>query len=241
MLGTSVQRQVLAAQEGKFLLYSNQSAFDRGTDNPSGWCGNTTAYCSRSARCQSTYGTCDTGGTGNTGNVQTGTSTNGQCGPNFGTCDSDQCCSLAGFCGTTSGTISQIQNEYINAYAQQTSVQLQTVRPILARLVTPTKHPPEPTHPQFQELSWAVSCMGLAEYLIVLCLVQWHSHMMMGHLYLRTSYLICLQSTMPRLLSSSLEIIMVRKLFLNSKIMANINTGKGAIDYTSLPWAQMVK
>ena len=72
----------------------------------SGWCGNTTDYCSVQAGCQSAYGTCDavnnstsTGGGTGTG----GTSTNGQCGPGFGTCASNECCSLAGWCGVTEG------------------------------------------------------------------------------------------------------------------------------------------
>ncbi|KAF8867035.1 glycoside hydrolase/deacetylase [Acephala macrosclerotiorum] len=69
----------------------------------SGWCGNSTDYCSVSNGCQSAYGTCDaaTNSTSGGGTGTPGTSTNGQCGPGFGTCASNECCSLAGFCGVT--------------------------------------------------------------------------------------------------------------------------------------------
>ncbi|KAH6719154.1 carbohydrate esterase family 4 protein [Leptodontidium sp. MPI-SDFR-AT-0119] len=66
-----------------------------------GWCGNTTDYCIVEAGCQSAFGTCAGSSNGSTGSAGTpGTSTNGQCGANFGTCASNECCSLAGFCGT---------------------------------------------------------------------------------------------------------------------------------------------
>ncbi|KUJ20398.1 carbohydrate esterase family 4 protein [Mollisia scopiformis] len=70
-----------------------------------GWCGNTTDYCSPSNGCQTAYGTCDaasnsTSSSGGSSGTP-GTSTNGQCGPGFGTCASNECCSLAGYCGVT--------------------------------------------------------------------------------------------------------------------------------------------
>ncbi|PMD55874.1 carbohydrate esterase family 4 protein [Hyaloscypha bicolor E] len=65
-----------------------------------GWCGNTTDYCNASVGCQSAYGTCNNDTTTSGGGTG-GTSTNGQCGPGQGTCASNECCSLAGFCGTT--------------------------------------------------------------------------------------------------------------------------------------------
>ncbi|KAH0610047.1 uncharacterized protein H6S33_012593 [Morchella sextelata] len=57
-----------------------------------GYCGNTTDYCDTG--CQSTYGTCDTG-------ADTGSDT--LCGPmnNGAVCGNGECCSPAGYCGTT--------------------------------------------------------------------------------------------------------------------------------------------
>lgn len=55
-----------------------------------------------SAGCQSTYGSCDNA-TGTADPGSGGTSTDGRCGPGLGTCGSNQCCSLAGYCGTTEG------------------------------------------------------------------------------------------------------------------------------------------
>ncbi|TVY68823.1 hypothetical protein LSUE1_G007624, partial [Lachnellula suecica] len=69
----------------------------------SGWRGSDTDYCSVSAGCQSAYGICDASDNSTTtgGKATPGTSTNGQCGSNLGTCASNECCSLAGFCGVT--------------------------------------------------------------------------------------------------------------------------------------------
>lgn len=57
-----------------------------------GFCGNTTDYCD--VGCQSAYGSCG---------ASTDRSLGGTCGPNFGNaaCGGDQCCSMAGYCGTT--------------------------------------------------------------------------------------------------------------------------------------------
>lgn len=71
----------------------------------SGFCGNTTDYCG--AGCQSSFGVCGGGlpGNGNGGGRPGGggTSTDGRCGPDYGftTCGPTECCSAAGFCGTT--------------------------------------------------------------------------------------------------------------------------------------------
>lgn len=55
--------------------------------------------------CQSGFGSCGNatppGGEPETG----GTSTIGRCGLKFGTCALKQCCSLEGYCGTTTGRI----------------------------------------------------------------------------------------------------------------------------------------
>ncbi|KAH8663161.1 carbohydrate esterase family 4 protein [Tricladium varicosporioides] len=69
-----------------------------------GWCGSTSDYCSATAGCQTAFGTCDSATNSSTtvGTGTPGTSTNGKCGPVDGTCASNECCSLAGFCGTTS-------------------------------------------------------------------------------------------------------------------------------------------
>jgi hypothetical protein len=74
----------------------------------SGWCGNTTDYCSPSNGCQTAYGTCDAA-SNSTGSGTAGTSTTGQCGPGFGTCASNECCSLAGYCGVTEGKSNFLQ------------------------------------------------------------------------------------------------------------------------------------
>ncbi|CAL8582071.1 hypothetical protein XPA_007748 [Xanthoria parietina] len=57
-----------------------------------GWCGNTTDYCG--AGCQSGFGDCST---------STGAGSDGKCGPAFNNqkCPTGQCCSAAGYCGTT--------------------------------------------------------------------------------------------------------------------------------------------
>ncbi|KAI0829960.1 carbohydrate-binding module family 18 [Hypoxylon sp. FL0890] len=61
-----------------------------------GYCGNSTGYCERG--CQLAFGVCESGSDNNTG-----TSTDGRCGPNFDNevCDATECCSAAGYCGTT--------------------------------------------------------------------------------------------------------------------------------------------
>ncbi|KAF8865872.1 glycoside hydrolase/deacetylase [Acephala macrosclerotiorum] len=58
-----------------------------------GYCGNTTDYCG--AGCQSAFGVCSPDAPPPSGS--------GTCGPNFGgaTCSDNQCCSMAGYCGTT--------------------------------------------------------------------------------------------------------------------------------------------
>ncbi|KAI1386959.1 carbohydrate-binding module family 18 [Hypoxylon trugodes] len=61
-----------------------------------GYCGSSTDYCAEG--CQSAFGTCATGtGTGG------GDSSDGRCGPDFGdvVCATMECCSSAGYCGTT--------------------------------------------------------------------------------------------------------------------------------------------
>jgi peptidoglycan/xylan/chitin deacetylase (PgdA/CDA1 family) len=57
-----------------------------------GYCGNTTDYCD--VGCQSAYGSCD---------PDSSPAQGGTCGPSFGntTCSDNQCCSMAGYCGTT--------------------------------------------------------------------------------------------------------------------------------------------
>ena len=96
----------------------------------SGWCGNSTDYCSASVGCQSAYGTCDNSTT-SSGSGTGGISTNNQCGPGFGTCASNQCCSLAGFCGTTEGICS-----FPRASWPLTEVSQITVQPLTASLTT---------------------------------------------------------------------------------------------------------
>jgi len=67
-----------------------------------GWCGNTTDYCGDG--CQSSYGKC------NLGAAPPGEG--GTCGPHFGgaTCADHQCCSMAGYCGTTQDYCSDPEN-----------------------------------------------------------------------------------------------------------------------------------
>ncbi|TEY46203.1 hypothetical protein BOTCAL_0320g00140 [Botryotinia calthae] len=66
-----------------------------------GWCGTSSDYCSATSGCQSTFGICNNATNTTTPGSKAGTSTDTRCGPGVGTCASDQCCSLAGYCGTT--------------------------------------------------------------------------------------------------------------------------------------------
>ncbi|KAL0936634.1 chitin deacetylase [Colletotrichum truncatum] len=86
----------------------NPSSFSCSTDLPccsvNVWCGNTDEYCLVSNGCQGDFGTCvqdsDAGG----GNSDQGSFGNAQCGPDNDNmiCAPNECCSAAGFCGTTS-------------------------------------------------------------------------------------------------------------------------------------------
>ncbi|KAM0133263.1 hypothetical protein ACHAPC_008333 [Botrytis cinerea] len=67
----------------------------------SGWCGTTSDYCSATSGCQSAFGICNNATNTTTPGSKAGTSTDNRCGPGVGTCASDECCSLAGYCGTT--------------------------------------------------------------------------------------------------------------------------------------------
>jgi hypothetical protein len=137
----------------------------------SGWCGNTTDYCSAAAGCQSAYGTCDNSTT--TSNPGTGgTSTNGQCGPGFGTCPSNECCSLAGYCGTTEGLTSYPILDMLTDNSQIT-VKLPTANSTTDQLATQTRYPLEPTHPQSPELNLDQSSTGQMEFMTVLTPVIW--------------------------------------------------------------------
>lgn len=69
----------------------------------SGWCGTTSDYCSATSGCQSAFGICNNATNTTTPGSKAGTSTDNRCGPGVGTCASDECCSLAGYCGTTEG------------------------------------------------------------------------------------------------------------------------------------------
>ncbi|KAI1375547.1 carbohydrate-binding module family 18 [Hypoxylon crocopeplum] len=62
-----------------------------------GYCGNSTNYCEDG--CQAAFGTCTAGSGGNASG-----STDGRCGPDYGNtvCGATECCSAAGYCGTTS-------------------------------------------------------------------------------------------------------------------------------------------
>lgn len=62
--------------------------------SPSGYCGNSTDYCGDG--CQSAFGTCTPG--------SEPPASGGTCGPNFGgaVCTDNQCCSMSGYCGTSS-------------------------------------------------------------------------------------------------------------------------------------------
>ncbi|PQE25870.1 Chitin deacetylase protein [Rutstroemia sp. NJR-2017a BBW] len=83
----------------------NTNAYTCPTELPccstNGWCGSTDAYCLSTNGCQSGFGTCtvvnvtiSTGSGGSSATDQT-------CGPGIGSCASNECCSLAGYCGTT--------------------------------------------------------------------------------------------------------------------------------------------
>ncbi len=93
---------------GRYAFPETQPFISRNTHNGnSGYCGTTSDYCSVDLGCQSTFGTCDsaTNSSSGGGTVTGGTSTNGQCGPGQGTCASNECCSLAGWCGVTEGKL----------------------------------------------------------------------------------------------------------------------------------------
>ncbi|OLN92891.1 Lectin/endochitinase 1 [Colletotrichum chlorophyti] len=69
-----------------------------------GWCGSTDAYCLTSNGCQTQFGTCTQDGSPGDGDVgDQGSSGTGLCGPANGNnvCASNECCSAAGYCGTT--------------------------------------------------------------------------------------------------------------------------------------------
>ncbi|TDZ21906.1 Chitin deacetylase [Colletotrichum orbiculare MAFF 240422] len=85
----------------------NPSAYSCPTSLPccsvNGWCGATDDYCLASNGCQGQFGTCTQDG--NPGdNGDQGSSGTGLCGPDNGNavCGPNECCSAAGFCGTTS-------------------------------------------------------------------------------------------------------------------------------------------
>ncbi|KAM3073169.1 hypothetical protein ACMFMG_008882 [Clarireedia jacksonii] len=60
-----------------------------------GWCGSTAAYCSSADGCQPGFGTCKVY------NVTSRGPTDHRCGHGVGSCASNECCSFAGYCGTT--------------------------------------------------------------------------------------------------------------------------------------------
>ncbi|KAI9644872.1 hypothetical protein NHQ30_006899 [Ciborinia camelliae] len=65
-----------------------------------GYCGTTADYCSATSGCQSEYGKCDATDP-NAAPSTGGNNAGGRCGPGVGACASNECCSLAGYCGTT--------------------------------------------------------------------------------------------------------------------------------------------
>ncbi|KAK2045872.1 chitin deacetylase [Colletotrichum somersetense] len=87
----------------------NPSAYTCPTDLPccsvNGWCGSADEYCLTSNGCQSGFGTCDQDGSlPNVSGDDNSTSSTGLCGPDNGgtSCAANECCSAAGYCGTTS-------------------------------------------------------------------------------------------------------------------------------------------
>ncbi|KZL73473.1 chitin deacetylase [Colletotrichum tofieldiae] len=85
----------------------NPSAYTCPTDLPccsiNGWCGSTDDYCLTSNGCQTGFGTCQQDGSPPTGSGDDGNSGTGLCGPDNGnaSCAANECCSAAGYCGTT--------------------------------------------------------------------------------------------------------------------------------------------
>jgi hypothetical protein len=146
----------------------------------SGWCGNSTDYCSVSAGCQSSYGICDAAvnSTATSGGGTPGTSTNGQCGPSLGTCASKECCSLAGFCGVTEGMDIYLTHRN-SAHDIQNTVRLPIASLIMVRRVMPTKSPQEPTLLQSLETNSDLFSTDLPEFMIALKQEIWRSHLTM--------------------------------------------------------------
>ncbi|KAG7077227.1 chitin deacetylase [Colletotrichum scovillei] len=68
-----------------------------------GWCGSTNDYCLATNGCQTGFGTCTNDGSPPAGGGDGGDSGSGVCGPDNGNakCAANECCSAAGFCGTT--------------------------------------------------------------------------------------------------------------------------------------------
>ncbi|TIC89407.1 Chitin deacetylase [Colletotrichum higginsianum] len=85
----------------------NPSAYTCPADLPccsvNGWCGSTGDYCLTSNGCQAGFGTCEQDGNPPTGSSDDGNSGTGLCGPDNGnvSCATNECCSAAGYCGTT--------------------------------------------------------------------------------------------------------------------------------------------
>ncbi|WQF85099.1 Putative chitin-binding, type 1, NodB domain, glycoside hydrolase/deacetylase, beta/alpha-barrel [Colletotrichum destructivum] len=85
----------------------NPSAYTCPADLPccsvNGWCGSTGDYCLTSNGCQAVFGTCEQDGNPPTGSGDDGNSGTGLCGPDNGnvSCATNECCSAAGYCGTT--------------------------------------------------------------------------------------------------------------------------------------------